>query len=155
MTSSTGALERRLLRMTDSWHWDAGTSWGVWHQGEIVRTGLTLEQGRRLVGPSILVPDRYLQSTTTAEQAQATAESYLAELARERQQKSGVGLTFEPVQLARSHPLWFTFWRECPQWQEEGMVPGALMCSVDRCDLHVWTEEETDAYWRHTGVSDS
>jgi hypothetical protein len=30
----------------------------------------------------------------------------------------------------------------CEEWQEEGLIPGALFVSVDKRDGHVWTRQE-------------
>jgi hypothetical protein len=99
------------------------------------------ERRRGFPRRAALVPVGYRTPQVSAEAARERAERVL----RERQ-KDYPSATFEEVRLYASHPMVYTFVTLSPEWQQEGRVPGGLLCSVDKVDGHVWTAAEQEQY---------
>lgn len=81
----------------------------------------------------------YRTPRVTVEQARTIAEPVMAE-----QQAQYPDMTFSPLQFSLPHggvACW-AFLAACKEWQEKGLIPGALFVSVDKLDGHVWTREE-------------
>jgi hypothetical protein len=38
--------------------------------------------------------------------------------------------------------MYITFFSSAKEWQNEGLIPGALFANVDRLDGHLWTHDE-------------
>lgn len=81
----------------------------------------------------------YREPRITVEQALPIAAQAIAE-----RQSRYSGLTFSPVRFSPPHggaECW-AFCADCEQWQQEGMIPGAIFASIDKLDGHVCTSEE-------------
>jgi len=134
--------------------WRESKLWSIWDGSRFVEQSLTLEDARSRLGEhSILVPEEYLGPGLDADAAPAIAEVALADLVADRQARAESHLHFAETELVGKSPLWWTFRRVCAEWQEEGLVPGAVSCAVDRVDGHIWSTAETEAFWRNQGKS--
>lgn len=45
------------------------------------------------------------------------------------------------------HVMWYGFVASSKVWLDKGLIPGALIVSVDKLDGHVWDEAEKDAFF--------
>jgi hypothetical protein len=88
------------------------------------------------------VPARYRTPRVGLDEAAAVAEDYLSARGSERYPS----LTFDPPVYRYQNAMCFTFFAFCPDWVAEGRVPGALTCSVDKVDGHIWTDAEFDRF---------
>ena len=53
-------------------------------------------------------------------------------------------VNFEPMSCNGEEFIWYVFYCSAPQWQDEGIIPGAVFINVDRWDVHIWTYQELD-----------
>jgi hypothetical protein len=85
------------------------------------------------------VPSRYRDAVISPAEALAIGDRDL-----ERRSAEHPGVSFEPTtrRLGMEHPMFYVFLRVGREWREEGGIPGALICCVDRNDGHVWSDEE-------------
>ena len=88
---------------------------------------------------TLIVPARYRSASTSITEAAMRA----AEAAR----AAGRLARFELPRLHADHPMFFTFL--VPPAEGEGPATGAavgLLIKVDKCDGHIWSDQEMDEY---------
>ena len=130
--------------------WEKATLWAIWDGTDFVARTLSLADGLSTRGErAILVPEEYVAGGIDSKAAAAIAERELSRLVADRIQQSLTPLKFASMELTGGTPLWWSFRRVCREWQEEGLVPGAVSCSVDRLDGHLWSAQEMESFWRN------
>lgn len=92
-----------------------------------------------------VVPARYREPGVTLDEARARAAALLAQPGRRPP---------APPRLDLVHPMFYVF---AAGPSEEGADAGCAdaperRVAVDRCDGHLWTDEERDAYFSRTGL---
>lgn len=124
-------------------------SWAVWDGSHYRMTGLdkrrAIEERRN---DELIVPQKYLVETRPIGEARAVATIELERLVRSALELTEARLSFGPTEFVGEGPMWWLFRRYCSEWQADGLVPGAVSCVVDKADLHVWSEAETEAFRR-------
>jgi hypothetical protein len=93
---------------------------------------------------ALIVPARYRTARTGLDDAMRRA----TDAAR----AAGAELRSEPTRFHSDHPMYFTFL--VPASEPEGPASsalGGLLVSVDKCDGHIWTEQEMRAYFELIG----
>jgi hypothetical protein len=103
--------------------------------------GVAREAKRTSARRKALVPSRYRTPRVSLEEARSQAGTVL----RDRQ-RSYQDVTFGDVELYAYHPMVYTLVTFSPEWQQEGRVPGGLICSIDKVDGHLWTTDEQEHY---------
>lgn len=115
-------------------------------RGDVFASDLDRNQARSVadsLGPGHFpVPGRYERPVVSVESAAERALEVLTQRARQYP-----GLTFGSMRLRSDEVMWFTFIMPCQEWQAEGLIPGGLLCSIDKVDGHVWTPDEMEAFW--------
>ena len=88
---------------------------------------------------ALIIPERYRTAGT------ALAEA--ARLAADAARRIEPGLRPEPPRFHADHPMYFTFVIPVAGAERAPAGPDAgLLVSVDKCDSHVWTEQEMREY---------
>jgi hypothetical protein len=92
---------------------------------------------------TLIIPVRYREPEVTLSAA--------AERAWEAARAAGPDPRPDPPRFHADHPMYFTFL--VPAAEPEGTGPGGagLLVSVDKCDGHVWSDEEMSAYFALVG----
>ncbi len=133
--------------------WREAPLWAVFEDQSFSR-GHTLEAALQLRHDrQILVPDVYADAPTSyPDSALEVAHIELERLVEDAQARKGPNLTFGDVEYVGSFsPMCWLFRRYCAEWQDDGLVPGAASCLVDRIDLRIWHPEELEEFWKFQG----
>jgi len=89
-----------------------------------------------------IIPTRYRDNEPkyTIETARPIAEKALEKI----KVKEYPELHFGPITYTPGHSgiMYVTFVSGAKEWQDEGLIPGAIFASVDLLDGHLWTDEE-------------
>lgn len=111
---------------------------------EVTQTDLALAEAQAAVKgatPRLMaVPIAYREPVVTFDEAAATATRALAILADER------SVDVEKIEQYGHHFMFYTFIMPIDAWRADGRIPGGLMCSVDKVDGGLWTDEENEAF---------
>jgi hypothetical protein len=95
-----------------------------------------------------IIPTRYRDNEPkfTIETAYPIAEKALRELQTTKYPE----IHFYPIIYTPGHSgiMYITFASGGKEWQDEGLIPGAIFASVDRLDGHLWTDEEMIELYR-------
>jgi hypothetical protein len=120
----------------------------------VIEKGMTFERAMQLRAKLLskkvratVLPEKYLCPEIALTDAWRIAEAHLlARAAREYP-----NLHFEKIGEFRRHDIRvFRFALPCREWQEQERVPGALICTVDKVDGHVWGDAEFEDFLRET-----
>lgn len=143
-----GGTERWWL-LSDSDTSDAG-SWSVWAPGGFRVTGVSLAAAQRTrARGEIVVPDRYVEAPLHDEQLiWAIASSALDKMVGESEQRHGRRVAYGEIELRQEDVTHWMFWRQSPELQAEGWIPGAAITSIDKVDLHIWTQADFEEFSR-------
>jgi len=93
---------------------------------------------------ALIVPARYRSAETSLDDAE--------QVALEAARAAGIEVRPEPLRFQADHPMFFTFLIPAsePDVSAAWSVSG-LLVSVDKCDGHVWTDQEMSAYFDLVG----
>jgi hypothetical protein len=96
-----------------------------------------------------IIPARYRDNEPkfTIETARPIAEKTLEEIKVSKYPE----LHFGPTRYTPGHSgiMYITFASGVREWQDEGLIPGAIFASVDTLDRHIWTDEEMMNLWEY------
>lgn len=118
-------------------------------QGESLTLEIARSRRRALERHGItvlIIPVRYREPALSAGEARGRAEQAMrVDAVEDCSRRAGA------PRLHAEHPMFFTFLAPDDAAERAGGSPGRLI-AVDRCDGHVWTEEETNAYFALIGA---
>ncbi len=121
--------------------------WSAAGQG-FAGVDVDLETGRRVLalisacrGKAMLVPPSYREPKVSVRDALLAARRHIRTHYPE-------GPVFRPPRLADgSNPYFWSVMADCPRWQADDLIPGALTFAVDKMDGHFWEKDEMRACW--------
>ncbi|HYA00342.1 MAG TPA: hypothetical protein VEK76_08330 [Candidatus Binatia bacterium] len=94
---------------------------------------------------ALIVPERYREPALSAGEARSRAEEAVRE-----EKKVGRSSRVGGLRLHAEHPMFFTFLAPDAEAKRAEGSSGRLI-TVDRCDGHLWSDEETTAYFSLVG----
>ncbi len=92
---------------------------------------------------TLIIPVRYRAPALTLGEA--------AERASEAARAAGNGPRPDPPRFQADHPMYFTFLIPAVEPDGPGSGSGGLPVSVDKCDGHIWSDEEMAEYFALVG----
>lgn len=95
----------------------------------------------------IVVPNRYVDTPRhEGTLIWKVALAALNDLISEGDQRHGRRVAYGDMELRHEDVTRWTFWRQSPELQAEGWVPGAVIVSLDKVDLHLWTQADFEEF---------
>jgi hypothetical protein len=126
--------------------------WLVWDGVDLHGPAAPLEEVLAVLSErDVAVPARYARPAFSRDRAHAIAAEALETAVERQTYASSDELHFDTVEYLDETPMWWTFRRSCREWLDRGLLPGSLICSIDKVDGHVWTSNEQEAFWAIQG----